>query len=255
MTQTRIKFSRSGFTLVEVLIGLSIFSVVAVSVYAVLVNGLTLNRRTRQMYDLSRDTRWLMEIMAKDVENSVAYQASTDAKANPEEQKGPFVGGPFEMSFFRETEQGLIKVRYFFRPADEGVVRTTTVNRDTSIRPGTVGRSMTARRVGSLIREEVPLMRKKENKPVEPDVNWETDADASAEGEEILSRFVVEDSLRFFYAAWNEGRLVWTPQWHEPKDPAAVRVELTLEHPDDERQVVTFQRDMVVPTGMWGESL
>ena len=64
---------RSGFTMVELLISLTIFATVAIALYTAFSLGVSVWRRTESGIDLHQDVRVKLERVAKDLRNAVVY--------------------------------------------------------------------------------------------------------------------------------------------------------------------------------------
>ena len=64
---------RSGFTMVELLIALTIFATVAIALYTAFSLGVSVWRRTESGIDLHQDVRVKLERVAKDLRGAVVY--------------------------------------------------------------------------------------------------------------------------------------------------------------------------------------
>jgi len=73
MTANNSKPSRRGFTFVELLIALTIFSIIAVSVYSVFRVGVKLWRSNSAAFDSSRAARYFFDTAASDMRNAFIY--------------------------------------------------------------------------------------------------------------------------------------------------------------------------------------
>jgi type II secretion system protein J len=64
-----------GFTFIELIIAVTIFSVIAVSVYSVFSSGVRLWSRTNPLIQANQSTRYFFNTLSTDLKNSVSYNA------------------------------------------------------------------------------------------------------------------------------------------------------------------------------------
>ena len=182
---------RRGFTLIELIVGLAIFAVIALTLYSTFAQGINLNRRARHADNMCREIRWALETIALDLENMVEYQY---VDATTGEARGSFTGDETSLSFILPTDSGLKKIRYYLKSPEDVEVHQVIVNR-TARNKGTITTRYeeTAQRTRLLVREEIPLF----------DLTQSTDDDE--EGIEILSQYVQEGKWHLFYAHGSDG--------------------------------------------------
>ncbi len=97
MRQNRLR----GLTLVELLVALSIFAIVAVALYSTFGTGISTWKKIKQAQDLYQDIRLTLDKMALDLENAVLYSEKPEFVN--------FQGGKSKISFYStvETSQAL----------------------------------------------------------------------------------------------------------------------------------------------------
>jgi prepilin-type N-terminal cleavage/methylation domain-containing protein len=236
--------SSSGLTLIELLLGLLIFSLIAMSLYSTYINGVRVSQRVRLRDDLFREARWMIDALTLDLENMVAYRGPL---VPGETVKGSFAGSEDHLSMILPTEDGLSQIKYYLRLPEYGSVFQTVVQRRSSLDEVTVDRQKESSRIVYLIREERPLRL--------PD-GQEEPADDLERGAEILSRMVQEGSLRLAYAdrgQTGELGISWRADWDEAYFPSGVRVELTLQPDSEDEPPRHIRKDILIPLGVWGK--
>jgi len=261
-------FEKRGFTLIELLVGIAIFGIIAGSVYGTFSNAIRLNRRAHSAEGLYRDARWAVDILAEDLENMVAYHQRVDAaqihtvrvnaatSKNIRVTQGNIIGDDFDgqvpgsvigysdnLSLIRRDDSGLKEIRYYLRQPDEVHIHRLMVN--VQPRDSAAGITQSAQQGGRpmwLLRSQRPF----------PYLREEDGGEQHQE--EILSRHVLADSLRFAYAAVPEGGTVfqdemWEAEWLRDENPAAVQMEITFLNPAGDRQFAMRKR-FVLPLAL-----
>ena len=74
---------------------------------------------------------------------------------------------------------------------------------------------------------------------------------------EILSTNIKSNSLKFFYAFLADESatdIQWQDQWNQKYIPMGVRVGMTFLWPDHSKREAFFQKDILIPTGFWGNN-
>ncbi len=224
------KFSPvQGLTLVELLLGLSIFSVMAVSLYLVFQNGIMISRRAQRYSVLDGEMFFSMELMARDLENMVSY---TDRAAG----QGSLKGNGEEISMIVAERSGLKEVRYFLAPPEKSVMGVLLEDGRRNPEIGTRPRPML------LVREvsDFPCQKR----PCKDDTTVQ----------EIISAHVAQGGLKFMYAsagADDSGDgLRWEPQWDLPPAPLGVELLVDFFDPGD-GMVYTMRKKVLVPSGIF----
>lgn len=70
--------SLTGFTFIELTIAVTIFSVIAVSIYSVFNAGLRTWKRTSPIIEENQATRFFFDIIAKDLKSAICYKNNPD---------------------------------------------------------------------------------------------------------------------------------------------------------------------------------
>jgi len=124
----RSRRPNAGFTFIELIIAITIFSIIAVSVYSVFRAGMKLWMKTNPLIQANQADRFFFDTISKDLKNAIMYYDSTN-KDNVN-----FAGEPKKMSFMTLMEVSakegaivyleLAKVTYYFDAATKTVKRT-----------------------------------------------------------------------------------------------------------------------------------
>ena len=110
---------KKGFTLVEMLVALTIFSIVAVSLHAVLRTGLNTYRAGKEWSEEAGEARAFFYFFSRDLKNALAYSKEL-----------PFSGKADEIRFMMLTRRGdrgfdeLARVSYRYDRGKKLVIRT-----------------------------------------------------------------------------------------------------------------------------------
>ncbi len=235
-----IASSEKAFTLLELLLGLAIFTVIATSLYSTLWHGIKINQRAEQSNSLYREARWAMERIGQDLEKMVFYNF-----VDSYEDKKAFEGDDEEITFIVAEENGLRVVRYHLGKPDFGSIHKTVVGSRSSRMGSIVVRSETTSDAKFLLREEMSFVESLES------------SSRKKEEAEILSIRVKKNGLKFFYAHQagdkDNPEIKWKDEWEYEHLPFGIRVEMTFlkDNPDHDDLVLT--RDILIPTGSLGE--
>lgn len=230
-----------GFTLVELLLALTIFAIVAATVYNTFASGLKLQERSSGRHKIYQEARWAMSVMARDLEQLIQYDFS---RSYPELKS--FVGSSDKWQGIVPSAQGLTLVRYHLQELPQGSVYQTIVGEKYSgNKTVVVSLREEAQRPQMLIREESPL------------VDYFRGVSASAESQsDVLCAHIKEGSLKFYYpyAADEEAaRIEWKQEWPSDSIPQAVRVEWTFLPSEKHQEPFTLNRVIHIPTGVLGK--
>ncbi len=90
-----MKKNKNAFTLIELILGLSIFSIISLCLYGVFSGGIQVNRKSKNQNDFYREIRMSFSLMEKELENMVSYGFS----AARYEDKSSFMGSDNQISF------------------------------------------------------------------------------------------------------------------------------------------------------------
>ncbi|HOW35222.1 MAG TPA: prepilin-type N-terminal cleavage/methylation domain-containing protein [Candidatus Omnitrophota bacterium] len=232
----RSKYSFKGFTLIEVLLGLSIFSIIAVSLYGTLDSALRLSRRSDDVNGIYREARWALDQIAGDLERMRAFNF-----ANSYPKLTAFSGNSDKISFVSATDTGLKVISYYLELPDQTTVHKVVIGGHTN-----KNRSLTVRYeekfvLYSLVREEKLF------------TDYLTDNAQAKVEKDILSPHIQEGSLSFSFA-YLEGqeedeKITWKDSWEKPYTPSGVRIKATFIKPGKVKQPIVFTKDVYIPSG------
>ena len=93
---------KNGFTFIELILAITIFSIIAVSIYSVFRAGVRLWSRTNPVIQANQSTRYFFNTISKDLKNSVSYNVgSTTVKTfgSSDEKNVNFEGAEQKISF------------------------------------------------------------------------------------------------------------------------------------------------------------
>ncbi|MFC1510605.1 type II secretion system protein J [Candidatus Omnitrophota bacterium] len=255
-----------GFTVIEMIVALSIFSVIALTLYAAYSNAVQLDRRSKSVGQIYRQANWATETLARDLENVVPFHYSLEGDRRvhkviikdstsgnvrvltgdiTEEETAElqlFKGDQEALSLIVAGPQGLEYVRYFISEPQEVVVHKTLVNTEVAERYAVLKTSSVEEKEKVLVREAILIK----------DV-----ATGESKGrQEILARRLTRDGLRFAYARRSSlggtDALDWENSWKEDLLPVGVRIDLAFLG-DEEAEAVTMQKNILIPVGVWGQ--
>lgn len=121
-----------GFTLVELLIAVSIFSIIAICLYTTFSSGIHLWRRQETGFRYGHGVRLALDMVAKDLKNVIPYshESPEEVPVPGTEQEMPvFTGESDTVSFMTLISGDIAKVSYFFERDLEqgGVLKRTRV--------------------------------------------------------------------------------------------------------------------------------
>ncbi len=106
---------RKGFTLMELLIALSIFAVIAICLYSVFSGGIRVYRKQEKVFKYSHNVNLALDKMAGELRNAINYSMPPPPAVSPEEaRKLKFTGDDKSLSFITAKGADIIKVDYFF---------------------------------------------------------------------------------------------------------------------------------------------
>jgi len=256
------KKEKKGITLIELLVGVSIFSVIASSLYMTFANGVLFSRKAQARDGIIQDAQWTVNALSEDLENMVPYtqgnvlgevfatrvEQATDGNVDLtlRDVQGPavgansFAGEPDGLTLVTATDKGLRQVRYYLALPEDVHIHQALVRylkAGSSVESGVIGQDQPKHVL--LVREERPF----------PFINV---ADVLEKTErEVLSFHVLEESLSFSYAYWNDQDVLsWIDQWGKQGVPVGVRVRAAFVSSSEKIKPLEIEQDILVPLGM-----
>lgn len=104
-----------GFTLMELLIALSIFAVIAICLYSVFSGGIRVYRKQEKVFKYNHNANLALDKMAGELRNAINHSTPARHAGSPEETRGLwFTGDDKNLSFITIRGDDIIKVDYFF---------------------------------------------------------------------------------------------------------------------------------------------
>jgi prepilin-type N-terminal cleavage/methylation domain-containing protein len=208
-------YNSKSFTLIETLLGLAIFSVIAVGLYGVLSGAIKIDGRVKRIHQHAGDVRTAFDIVSTDLENALAYpfvKGSSDRLA--------FEGGKDSVSFFLPTDGGIVQVDYYAGDIDFGTRKDTKVRRVKNIRESFEYEKGEKPRQ-FLVRRSMPLVSL-------------LSGSGSGVSAQALCGGLSADGLRLRYGLWEKdaagiAQLKIEDKWKDNRLPDVIYVELQFE--------------------------
>lgn len=211
----QIKYN-SGITFIEMLIGLTIFSIIAASLYSVFFSSTSAWKRSEDLNRVNQEARWSLDNLSRELHNAIilSYKGRyPDFKA--------FEGESDKLSFFIVIDDEIRRVTYLLEPKDK--------NSDTEFY---------FKRKESFFVDSLQSSSKEESE------------------ENLSSLVTKEGlKFSYPYGAEGEDEEVeWKEKWQDRESlPAGVKIELALQSPGNPNSKTTFYRTVFVPLGVVGE--
>ena len=108
MIKIKTNVGERGFTLIEILLAISILSIVSLCVFNVLRTGLLLGERAQVKSDFYHQIRTTLDLMTEELENMVPYDFS-----NSYPGRTAFEGSDRKIIFIKADEDRLKVISYF----------------------------------------------------------------------------------------------------------------------------------------------
>ncbi|GEM_PF-1659687 len=232
--QLTVSVGARGFTLVEVLLGLLIFSFIAAGLYGTFRGGLAVSRRVQEVNTGYKEIRWILEQMASDFENTVYYDF---IKSYPNLKS--FEADADTIRMLVASPDGLVMVSYALQEPAANSVFKTIVNRKAKKLTSMVAHSQEINRTKLLVRTEQPLR------------NFFGQG-TQGMGREVLSFLVRKNGLHFFYtngALLPNKEISWQSTWDDPSVPSMVKVDLVLANFESGSGDFSLSREFWIPMG------
>ncbi len=234
--------SQVAFTLVELLLALTIFSLISLSLYATFSSGLRLSKRAQEDHHVYQDIHWSVDILSRDLQNAVFFDVS-----NLEGVELSFEGGPDTVAFLTQTEDGLKYVRYYLKPLETTHIHEVVVGEHHKKLDEIVTFYEEEMNQLCFVREQKSL------------TDWMTSG-SEEQVEDIISFAMSENGLRFSFPfaeldqslETQETKVIWKDSWALNYLPSAIEVSLSFLYPDKEQEPVRIKRKIIIPTGYVG---
>ena len=238
MRRQKKVFRERGFTLIEILLALSIFSTIALCIYGTFSGGIRLNQKSEQQNEVFREARWTFQGLSLELENMVSYDFT-----NSYPNKTAFSGSGEKITFISPSDEGLKVVSYYLMEPPREHVHTTVVGETYSKNVSIVTKYEESAFIYYLVREELSF------------VDYVNDRQAQASDIEIISTNVVENGLRFYYGYLKDEEsqeTVWQTDWSLGYIPSNIRIEIDFLVNEKKNSVQTLHQDVLVPAGFLG---
>ena len=227
-SQSKINFN--GFTLIEVFLGLSIFSIIALCLLGAFRGAMQIKQKSDEQNTM-REARWAFLRMNQDLKNMARYDFSGSVP-----QMRACAGARDKISFLKLSDQGLKVVSFYLAPPEKIFVHKILIGEKHRGNRKTVSRAQENSPTMLLIREEDPL------------IDYWQGKESSLEDQEILSADIKRDGLEFFYARETPQAIVWKGLWDQNDLPAGVQVRLNFQTQDSQKTLELFE-DVFIPSG------
>lgn len=220
--------TKKAFTLIELLLGLTIFAMIGAGLYSLFGGVLRLEKKLKGIHAHYQEVRLVFDIIGRDMENAIPYPFNKEHS-----DKLAFEGHKGRMIFFVPTDEGIEQVEYYLGSIDLGRISQVRVRRVKSVRE-IFERTEASFEGKYLIRRLSPL----------GDV-----LSGKEEGEpEALSVNLDPKGLRFRYGLFSDDKLgrrevTFRDDWKDNRLPDVVRVELAWGLPKVDGGGTTHYRD------------
>jgi hypothetical protein len=234
-----MKKQEHSFSLIELLLGLLIFSILALTLYSMFSTGLKVDEKSTYISRSYQEARLAFEVLGSDLENAFIYDLSGSYP-----DTSSFVGESTRLSLIRPSAGGIKYIQFYLDLPDFGSVTRTIIGQRVEKLKGFVINSKEETPIRFLMRQETSLLNY---------LSKSQDKDQQSQPPEIVSAGIKKDSLRFHYGAVQRDStgkpigtqdLTWTDNWNEKSLPSAVRVEMTLFDPQNPDKSMVLKRDI-----------
>lgn len=110
--------NNKAFTLMELLLAVLIFSVMALSLYAIFSSGLRVWRKQQEGFIYGHSTKLALDRMAKELRNAIKYSIPTTGEVSEDTKNLRFIGENQKMSFITIAGGNIAKVTYLFEQGE-----------------------------------------------------------------------------------------------------------------------------------------
>ncbi|GEM_PF-538121 len=243
-----MKNLRRAFSLIELLLALSIFSAIALCVYGTFWAGVKLNQRSNGESAVYQQMRLALDLMSSELERALPYDFT-----NSYPDHTAFEGDGSAVTFLLASGKGLKVVRYYLDSAQEGAVHKIIIGKKYRRNVDTVAvYSRQDVKLRDLVREEWDFREY---------VSGMTGEDHATE---IIATGIVENSLKFAFGyaagqgngdpdAGEDDAYQWRDQWTQDHIPSLVRIEMDFLLSGTTSRVIATRKDIFIPHGAWGK--
>lgn len=228
---------KDGFTLIEIILGMIIFSIMSVSLFSVFRNGVSIQNRAQEVEHIAKEIRWTLDQMDRDIASAVFYDFS---QSTPDSRS--FEGTTDSVTLIVFQDAQLWRVNYILEEIDLTTVNTTIIGGVTYKPVAQTFIFQDAQTQYQLVRQIQPLS--EFLKGVEDNIE-----------REVLCARLVEPGLVIDYATFSKDQaenqdIQWVSEWGEIYFPQAVRVQLKYGGLEDAPPTV-YQRHILIPASKY----
>ena len=218
----RIKKNKA-FTLIELLLGLGIFAIVASVLYSTFSAGLQTNRRAEKQSHVVKQAGWIFDIIAKDLERSVAFTFSSfDGNLLA------FEAQEDRITFIIPSPTGLKRVSYYLADPEDSKVHRIIINQSMAKNVKVTLSDERNLRSKLLVRAEQDIM--------------DYLSGSKEEQIEVLGSDIRPEGLKFSYQKGSEEKQVL---------PASVDVDIDFIAEDYPDGTLSLKRHILIPTAVF----
>ena len=202
---------QKGFTMIELLLALSLCLLIALLLFSMFANGIHLQKKIRQEVSAS-DIDRVFAAIARDLENMINFTSS-------EPEYSAFRGAPRNLTLLLAKDAGFVQVYYSLENAENSAPRFS-------------GEKKSGKR-SVLMRSEY---------------SWPGTLLERARRSPVCGATIAGNGLKFSYAAWDPAdnrKMIWKDIWEESYFPLLVRVEANFIGDDQSEEKVV--RDIPLP--------
>lgn len=233
-------FKNKAFTLIELLLGLSIFAVIALCLFSTFWAGMGISERANRNTQVYGQARMALDLMSQELENMIYYDFS-----NSYPDKMAFSGDSRSVTFLKAASDGLKFVHYYLiAPEGKDIVATMMGATYTKNVDMLLNYEERADQENFLIREEQSFS------------EYVSGQEESSGSVEVLATQVKADSLRFAYGyltgSEETQEFVWNETWGKDYLPSHIRIEIEFCSQGKKKIFVPFLKQILIPTGFWG---
>jgi prepilin-type N-terminal cleavage/methylation domain-containing protein len=235
---TKLNKSQRGFTFIEVMMGLLIFSIIALSLYSTFSAAISAWEKAEDANRVYQEAKWALDEIAHSLKNAAFF----DFSQNYPDLK-LFKGEENKISFLIADESGLKRISYFLEKPDFGNIQRVILGKRGSVPEKIIADYKEIQgRIFTLRKSEQDFLKS---------LAGEKDSVSS----DNLTSLVKEGGLNFSFAyktteSESLETLVWKESFESPNEiPRLVKITLTLLNPQNLKQEKTFTKIVFIPTG------